>query len=317
MKRGLVFTLCAVALAAGGRVAHAQGALDVALSLNLRYTDPADPSEGGTWTLVAKTGSADGLAAVNAYLSNVTNPDGVVYGNGLLSTGYPGTITAATINAFLDGTNTPFAGTFGSVVNVVYGQNTSIPTGGPAGPVVLDIGNGGAAGLVASDPLKNATWNNSAVILQGTFGGTRPAFGTGPTNNTTDANVLGVGQTNVATNLAALDAATTTVVRGDSVATDGIERGDANRDWTVNADDFNILALNFGQPGDKTWGQGDFNDTGTVNADDFNFLALNFGPPNPTPPAVGAASSVPEPGSLAMFAVAASGLLAARRRRLV
>jgi subtilisin family serine protease len=53
-------------------------------------------------------------------------------------------------------------------------------------------------------------------------------------------------------------------------------RGDANHDGRVNLQDFNILAINFGQsPRDFT--QGDFNYDGAVNLQDFNRLASNFG----------------------------------------
>ncbi len=52
--------------------------------------------------------------------------------------------------------------------------------------------------------------------------------------------------------------------------------GDANRTRTVNLDDFNILAANFGQsPRDFT--QGDFNYDGVVNLSDFDILAGQFG----------------------------------------
>jgi hypothetical protein len=52
--------------------------------------------------------------------------------------------------------------------------------------------------------------------------------------------------------------------------------GDANHDGSVNLQDFNILASNFGQsPRDFT--QGDFNYDGTVNLSDFNLLASKFG----------------------------------------
>jgi hypothetical protein len=53
-------------------------------------------------------------------------------------------------------------------------------------------------------------------------------------------------------------------------------RGDANGDGSVNLDDFNVLAANFGQsPRDFT--QGDFNYDNVVNLDDFNILASRFG----------------------------------------
>jgi hypothetical protein len=52
--------------------------------------------------------------------------------------------------------------------------------------------------------------------------------------------------------------------------------GDANHDHTVNLQDFNILASNFGQS-NRTFSQGDFNYDGTVNLADFNILASRFG----------------------------------------
>ena len=51
---------------------------------------------------------------------------------------------------------------------------------------------------------------------------------------------------------------------------------DANHDATVNLQDFNILAGNFGQSG-RDFSQGDFNYDGTVNLSDFNLLAGKFG----------------------------------------
>jgi hypothetical protein len=57
---------------------------------------------------------------------------------------------------------------------------------------------------------------------------------------------------------------------------------DANRDRIVNAQDFVLLALNFGGVG-KTFTQGDFNYDGKVNALDFNALASRFGTILPSP----------------------------------
>ena len=51
--------------------------------------------------------------------------------------------------------------------------------------------------------------------------------------------------------------------------------GDANRDHTVNFNDFLILQNNFGQTG-RTFTQGDFNYDGTVNFNDFLILQNNF-----------------------------------------
>ena len=53
--------------------------------------------------------------------------------------------------------------------------------------------------------------------------------------------------------------------------------GDANHDGVVDANDFAILAANYGQSGSVDWNNGDFNYDRTVNALDFNALANNFG----------------------------------------
>jgi hypothetical protein len=90
--------------------------------------------------------------------------------------------------------------------------------------------------------------------------------------------------------------------------------GDASLDGTVNINDFNKLAANFGTASNASWVQGDFNYDGVVNLLDLNAIATNFGQTLPlptTPPALG--SLVPEPTSLCLFA--AMGFAMHRRRR--
>ena len=175
MKRGLVFTLCALAVAATATVGKAQ---TIDLSLNLRYTDPADPSEGGSWYLTAKTsGGATnlGIAGVSAYLTGsigttVFHGSGVAAGNG-----YP-VVTQDTIKNIgnPNAGNNPYNGVFGGATNVLYGQDTSL-----AGGIVGGVGLGSGPGNVATDPLKNTAFDNYAVLLSGTFtGATRPGFST-------------------------------------------------------------------------------------------------------------------------------------------
>lgn len=308
MKRGLVFSLCALAVAVSASSASAQ-APTVSLSLNLRYTDPADPSEGGTWQLVAETNSTIGIAAISAYISNISDT-GIVYGNG-------GTITGATLGVILNG-GQPYKATIGSAVNVVYGQDTA------AGPIVGGVGRGdaiAAPGEIATDPLRNPTWNNASLIASGTFAGggnagnqfNRPAFVTAGANST-DANTLsGL----VAPANQSLDATTTTIVRGDSVisfglntpATAGLRLGDANRDFIVNQFDVSTLAGNFGGVG-KNWDTADFNDDGVVNQFDVSGLAGNFGQTSPSP-----ITAIPEPASAVLLGMALLGLRFRTKRK--
>jgi hypothetical protein len=305
MKRGLVFSLCALAVAVSASSASAQ-APTVSLSLNLRYTDPADPSEGGTWQLVAETNSVNGIAGISAYISNISDV-GIVYGNGT-------TITGATLGAILNGGN-PYKATIGSAVNIVYGQDTA------AGPIVANVGRGdtvAAPGELATDALRNPTWNGASLIASGTFAGggnagnqfNRPNFVTAGANST-DANTLS-GTTAPAN--ASLDANTSVIVRGDSIVSlglnpnpaAGLRPGDANRDGSVNLTDFSVLSSNFGGAPPKGWDQGDFNDSNGVDLSDFSILSGNFGQPAPPAPI----SAVPEPSSALLLSI---GLLALGR----
>jgi len=286
MKRGLVFSFCALPLAAYSGQAQAA----VNLSLNLRYNDPADPSEGGTFTLVAKTDNANGIAAINTYLSNI-NTAGLTFtaGNNQLSGGpYVTAVTGGT--------------------NVVYGQDTS------SGTLVMNVGRTGGPTNIATDPLRNPTWNNASSIFTGTFGGTRPAFITVGANST-DANVFNAGTTTTPLPAGGVVAAgtVTTIVRGDSLISLGLNAnpaaglyaGDVDRNGVVNINDFGALSANYNPAGSgKTWDQGDFNDDGVVNINDFGALSTNYGKPaSPAP-----VSAVPEPTSIVLLGLALLGL---------
>ena len=350
MKRGLVFTLCALAVAASGSVAHAQlGATDIALSLNLRYNDPADPTEGGTWYLVAKTGSTDGISAVSAFIQNI-NTAAMVLGNGGVNTntavpgrGY-GAVTSTDIGSIVaTAPNSPYNGIFSGFVNVVYGQNTSAVENGS---IKLDVGGGaGTPGNIPLDPLRGTTsfggvestaWNNAALLASGTYGATRPVFGTAGTT-ITGGNVLPVGATATPpqnTALAATNMSGANLrVRGDSIGTlllntdtanvavnTGLLRGDVNRDFKVDSADLNQILLFFNQTG-KTWDQGDVTDglaghvEGTVNSADLNEVLLRFNTRSPGVPSGVAVSAVPEPTAAVMALAGLFGLGGIARRR--
>jgi PEP-CTERM motif len=102
----------------------------------------------------------------------------------------------------------------------------------------------------------------------------------------------------------------------------------------VNANDFHILASNFGQVTTNGWEAGDFTYSGTVNANDFHLLAENFGQTASGEDVSMSASdwaaldafevanglsvtSVPEPATLGLFTIASAGILARRRRNKV
>jgi hypothetical protein len=170
---------CTLALAASP---HLATAATVNLSMNVFPTSLANPNGGGTWRIVAKTDSTQGIAAINTYLLNV-NTVGLDTENDI---GHD----------FADPKFTIVSGT----VNLVYGQDTTTaPLVGGVGTLALSDG---------PDPLGNPTWNNATRIFSGTYSSTVPSFTTAGGNNT-DANTFA----QVIVGLATLDAVTTTVVR--------------------------------------------------------------------------------------------------------
>jgi hypothetical protein len=97
-------------------------------------------------------------------------------------------------------------------------------------------------------------------------------------------------------------------------------RGDFDDNGTVNLEDFNILAANFGTTV-GAWTLGDATGDGRVNLSDFNILAANFGVTagatggGVTPGDWAALSAgVPEPASTGALGVVACAALVRRRR---
>jgi hypothetical protein len=138
--------------------------------------------------------------------------------------------------------------------------------------------------------------------------------GNGIMSSQANANNFAVGYAEAST-LASVPAIFGTV-DADAVLIRLTRYGDANLDGTVNLQDFNRLAANFGVGDD--WVEGDFTYDNLVNLADFNKLAANFGlsaaGPTVTPQdwaRLGAA--IPEPTSLALLG--AGALLGMRRRR--
>jgi hypothetical protein len=112
------------------------------------------------------------------------------------------------------------------------------------------------------------------------------------------ATIVAAGVTDAAGN--PLDGNDDGVIGGDYAFNFFFLQGDATRDRTVNLNDFNVVAANFGQS-PRDFSQGDFTYDGIVNLDDFNVLASRFGQ------TVGPASAASAAGALTSGATLRSG----------
>ena len=288
MNRALVCTL-AVAIAVVASSAFAQ----VGLSLNLRYTDPNDTTAGGTWE-VAVLGTD--IVGVNVVLGGIDDPTGIAQMND-----FGGTITNLVIEQGAGATDAPVFSD-GSVYQIGWVQDPSC-TGCS---YVAGVGAGGA-----NDVLTNSNWNGSEIVLTGgTFGATRPFFGTGSQGEVTSVNVLS-GSDAVAATWATIDGVTSPTVRGDSVSIDGLIAGDLDRSGDVDLFGDTLTALGNVGMSPAGWDDGDFDSSGDVDLFGDTLTALGNVGLSWTPPAIGA---VPEPATLGLLSIALAGFVARRRR---
>ena len=290
MKRGLILTLAAAMVAAMAGPALAV----VNVQLNLRYTNPNNPTGGGSWDLLVQSTGAQGLAGIQAKI-----------GGNLGVTGVDTPLAAITPNAAVfTAANSVFKfQTVGGKTEIVTGDDLN-------GVKVLNVGKGGVTpGNVAADdlfPSNSVFWDNSALLASGNWTGARPTLVAADILvNEFDAGGVAVPGT-----------LGTVSVRGDSVGVDGLKLGDANRDGRVNINDFSLLSGSYSPPapltGTKNWGNGDFNGDGNVTINDFSLMTSggNYNGGISNPPAIAA---VPEPSALVLAGLALAGLCVRRR----
>ena len=144
MNRKLIATLCVLVF---GTFASTSAHADVDVSLNIVPNDFSDASQGGTWTLVAKTDTVDS--------------DGIV---GLV-TRFQDIPAAGTVNPNIGhdiNGGDLVVGIFGSDVEFVYGQD-------PNDGLVLGVGLPGGPSDLGADPLGNSAWDNASEIAFGTI----------------------------------------------------------------------------------------------------------------------------------------------------
>jgi hypothetical protein len=139
-------------------------AATVDISMNVFPTNLAQPNNGGTWRIVAKTDAPLGIAAINTYLKEVDFAS-------LAFESDIGQIPGGPYKADLGG----------GAINAFYGQDIA------SGPIITGVGRPEKSD--GPDPLGNPGWDGATRIFSGAYNGAVPMFTTAGFNQT-DANVL-------------------------------------------------------------------------------------------------------------------------------
>ncbi len=264
----------------------------VNVQLNLRYTNPCDETDGGTWELLAGS-DGGGIAGLTVLIDNINDDADAAGGSGfeVFETQQVGTVTEIVVGSDLES------------------------------PLDLNVGLGpGTPGNLPDDLFPGnspAVWANNALLATGTFGEQRPSFLTTFDTFSSEVNEF-VGSDAVQTTFGA------TSVRGDGVGVDGLIPGDANRDGLININDYSLLSSNF-DTAPTTWDQGNFHPCAALgeipppiilngtDIFDFSRMSSNFFASS-IPPAL-RGSLIPEPTALALLWLSLFGAAMSNRQR--
>ena len=233
--------------------------------------------------------------------------------------------------------------TFSTSVNVTGGTlmaNQSVSSNSisatDGGLVRLTASNDGnrtiKAGTIAAPTGKIDLTNNKGVVTTTSLSAVSALVGAGRNGGTWDGNGIMTSRPDADTLLTGIGVAPNTVEalgairtsHGDQNALTGGETllmytyvGDQNLDGDIDGDDYAAIDAGFSVNA-TTYHEGDFNFSGNVDADDYWLIDRNYGrqstPLAPAPPLDGV-TAVPEPGTLSIVALVATGLLRRRRRR--
>ena len=245
LARNLALVLFLIILSGLG-VPNSWAVVDI--SLNIRYNNPADVSEGGTWTLVATsdTPGSNGIAGLAVFIEDI--PAAGTVDPSIMQPGFGSRFEVTDL---------------GNQVEFFYVQF-------PGPDAVLGVGQIGGPSNQGPDPLQDPNWDNASIIATGILpDGERPFAVTG-TANQFDAN-----------NDVAGDVVDAFVVRGDSIASQGqgdsLPLGDIDRDFDLDATDFLMTASKYTgarAPNDPTivgWDDGNFDNDSDIDTADLAF----------------------------------------------
>ena len=267
-------------------------------------------SVGGTGNITL-AGVVSGIGMLNKIgpdTVNLTAPN--TYGGG--TTVNAGTLVAGVTGALPSGAVSITGGTLQLAPSTGLATITSLAISGTGtfdinnNHVIINYGSGTdpIASIVAllATGYNGGAWNGAGGITSSAIA-SNPGYGVGYADFNDPGNPAGLASGTVEVAFTLL--------------------GDADLNHIVNGVDFGILAANFNK-GVSRWDQGDFDYNNIVNGVDFGALAANFnkGAASASDIAAldafaaanGLLADVPEPGSLAMLAIGAAGIMARRRR---